>query len=86
MCVGVHVCVCVCMCVGVCVCVGVCACVCMRVCARVCVCAHTYIFHALTHVVIPRDENLAMLSSKLIPPTPMTSIMSAGLLRVLKQA
>ena len=34
-------------------------------------------------MVIPRDENRAISSSKLIPPTPMTSIMSAGLLRVL---
>ena len=49
-------------------------------------CLYVRAHHALTHVVIPRDENLAMLSSKLIPPTPITSIMSAGLLRVLKQA
>ena len=38
----------------------------------------------LTHVVIPRDENLAMLSSKLMPPTPITSIWSAGLFSVLQ--
>lgn len=37
----------------------------------------------LTHVVIPLEENLAIWSSKLIPPTPITSIWSAGLLRVL---
>ena len=34
-------------------------------------------------MVIPRDEKRAISSSKLIPPTPITSIMSAGLLRVL---
>ena len=34
-------------------------------------------------MVIPRDEKRATSSSKLIPPTPITSIMSAGLLRVL---
>lgn len=37
----------------------------------------------LTQVVIPLDENFAIWLSKLIPPTPMTSIWSAGLLRVL---
>ena len=37
----------------------------------------------LTHVVMPRDENRAIWFSKLMPPTPMTSIWSAGLLRVL---
>lgn len=40
---------------------------------------------ALTQVVIPLDENRAMLSSKSMPPTPITSIWSAGLLSVLKQ-
>ena len=39
----------------------------------------------LTQVVIPREENRAISSSKLIPPTPITSIMSAGLLRVLEE-
>jgi hypothetical protein len=39
----------------------------------------------LTQVVIPLEENLAMWSSKLIPPTPITSIWSAGLLRVLNR-
>lgn len=34
---------------------------------------------------MPRDENLAISSSKSIPPTPITSIMSAGLLRVLER-
>ena len=33
---------------------------------------------------MPRDENLAISSSKLMPPIPMTSIMSAGLFRVLR--
>ena len=37
-----------------------------------------------TQVVMPRDENLAMWSSKLMPPTPITSIWSAGLFRVLE--
>ena len=39
----------------------------------------------LTQVVMPLDENLAISSSKLMPPIPMTSIMSAGLLRVLQE-
>lgn len=39
----------------------------------------------LTQVVIPLDENRAILSSKSMPPTPITSIWSAGLLSVLKQ-
>lgn len=34
-------------------------------------------------MVIPRDEKRAMLSSKSMPPTPITSIWSAGLFRVL---
>lgn len=34
---------------------------------------------------MPREENRAISSSKLIPPIPMTSIMSAGLLRVLQR-
>ena len=37
----------------------------------------------LTQVVMPLDENLAISSSKLMPPIPMTSIISAGLFRVL---
>ncbi len=37
----------------------------------------------LTHVVIPLDEKRAISSSKLIPPMPITSIMSAGLFSVL---
>jgi len=37
-----------------------------------------------SHVVIPREENLAILSWKSIPPTPMTSIWSAGLFKVLQ--
>lgn len=37
----------------------------------------------LTHVVIPLEEKRAIWSSKLIPPTPMTSIWSAGLFKVL---
>jgi len=37
----------------------------------------------LTQVVMPREENLAIWLSKLIPPTPMTSIWSAGLFNVL---
>lgn len=40
----------------------------------------------LTQVVIPLDEKRAILSSKSMPPTPITSIWSAGLLRVLEQA
>ena len=44
----------------------------------------TLAVHNLTHVVIPLEENLAMWSSKLIPPTPITSIWSAGLFRVLQ--
>lgn len=32
---------------------------------------------------MPLEENLAMLSSKSIPPTPITSIWSAGLFKVL---
>ena len=36
-------------------------------------------------MVIPREENLATSSSKFIPPTPITSIMSAGLFRVLRE-
>lgn len=36
-----------------------------------------------THVVIPLEENLAIWLSKLIPPTPITSIWSAGLFSVL---
>ena len=45
-----------------------------------------YCIHSclLTQVVIPRDENLAIWFSKLIPPTPITSIWSAGLFNVLK--
>lgn len=39
----------------------------------------------LTQVVMPLEENLAMLSSKSIPPTPITSIWSAGLFRVLRK-
>ena len=38
---------------------------------------------SLTHVVIPLEENRAISSSKLIPPTPITSIISAGLFKVL---
>lgn len=38
---------------------------------------------SLTQVVMPLEENRAMLSSKSIPPTPMTSIWSAGLFNVL---
>lgn len=34
---------------------------------------------------MPLEENLAMLSSKSIPPTPITSIWSAGLFRVLRK-
>ena len=37
----------------------------------------------LTQVVMPRDENRAIWFSKLIPPTPITSIWSAGLFSVL---
>lgn len=39
----------------------------------------------LTQVVIPLDEKRAILSSKSMPPTPITSIWSAGLFRVLEQ-
>ena len=35
-------------------------------------------------MVIPLEENRAMWSSKLIPPTPITSIWSAGLFKVLR--
>ena len=41
-------------------------------------------WQSLTHVVIPLEENRAMWSSKLIPPTPITSIWSAGLFKVLQ--
>ena len=34
---------------------------------------------------MPLEENRAMLSSKSIPPTPITSIWSAGLFRVLRE-
>lgn len=37
-----------------------------------------------THVVMPLEENLAIWFSKLIPPTPITSIWSAGLFKVLQ--
>lgn len=37
-----------------------------------------------TQVVMPREEKRAMLSSKSMPPTPITSIWSAGLFRVLQ--
>jgi len=39
---------------------------------------------SLTQVVIPREEKRAIWWSKFIPPTPITSIWSAGLLRVLQ--
>lgn len=50
-----------------------------------CVCegAKYAFLQLLTHVVMPLEENLAMLSSKSMPPTPITSIWSAGLFRVL---
>ena len=38
-----------------------------------------------TNVVIPREENGAILSSKSMPPTPITSIWSAGLFNVLSK-
>ena len=44
-------------------------------------CVVSVMMIVLTQVVMPRDENRAISSSKLIPPTPITSIMSAGLLR-----
>ena len=47
-------------------------------------CVVSVMMIVLTQVVMPRDENRAISSSKLIPPTPITSIMSAGLLRVLQ--
>ena len=63
---------------------------------RVCVCVRaklltvpgllfrrTPLAQQLTQVVMPREEKRAISFSKLIPPTPITSIMSAGLLRVL---
>ena len=47
-------------------------------------CVEIHVWHWLTHVVIPLEENLAIWSSKLIPPTPITSIWSAGLFKVLQ--
>lgn len=38
-----------------------------------------------SHVVIPRDENLDIVSSTVILPTPITSIWSAGLFNVLQK-